>query len=227
MVNAFSLKYQHETDSVCSALILSTNGQLQFASSPWHIWRCVHICTQTQTRQAKARRMWTYALIATRGKILSFAEPVNDSLWSTNSRCVHSASDRTEAVFLSSVTRLHCYTCLASACLARIFVLMWMRLISACLPMLVVPHSLPCLSVDVALSRIHTWMRQCKSKECFVCALWKVGSSFAEASNEAALKQIVNAFSLADPHLYANDAVLRQTQINTPYMQKVVCLAFA
>ncbi len=38
---------------------------------------------------------------------------------------VRSASDRTEAVFLSSVTRPHCYACLASACLARVFVLMW------------------------------------------------------------------------------------------------------
>ncbi len=41
---------------------------------------------------------------------------------------VHLASDRTEAVFLSSVTHLHCYACLASACLARVFVLMWTRL---------------------------------------------------------------------------------------------------
>ncbi len=41
---------------------------------------------------------------------------------------VRSASDRTKAVFLSSVTHLHCYACLVSACLARIFVLMWMRL---------------------------------------------------------------------------------------------------
>ncbi len=41
---------------------------------------------------------------------------------------VHLASDRTDAVFLSSVTRLHCYACLASACLAHVFVLMWMRL---------------------------------------------------------------------------------------------------
>ncbi len=37
---------------------------------------------------------------------------------------VRSASDQTEAVFLSSVTRLHCYTCLASAFLGHIFVLM-------------------------------------------------------------------------------------------------------
>ncbi len=41
---------------------------------------------------------------------------------------VCSASDRTEPVFFSSVTRLHCYACLASACLAHIFVLMWMQL---------------------------------------------------------------------------------------------------
>ncbi len=38
--------------------------------------RCIHICTQTQTRQAEARHTRTYALIATRGKMLSFAEPV-------------------------------------------------------------------------------------------------------------------------------------------------------
>ncbi len=41
---------------------------------------------------------------------------------------VRSASDQTEAVFLSLVTRLHCCACLVSACLARIFVLMWTRL---------------------------------------------------------------------------------------------------
>ncbi len=41
---------------------------------------------------------------------------------------VCSASDRTEAVFLSSVTRLHCYECLASACVTRVFVSMWMQL---------------------------------------------------------------------------------------------------
>ncbi len=41
---------------------------------------------------------------------------------------VRSASDWTEAVFLSSVTRLHCYACLASACLVRVFVLMWTQL---------------------------------------------------------------------------------------------------
>ncbi len=40
---------------------------------------------------------------------------------------VRSVSDRTEGVFLSSVTRLHYYTCLASACLARVFVPMWTR----------------------------------------------------------------------------------------------------
>ncbi len=38
---------------------------------------------------------------------------------------VRSASDQTEAVFLSSVTRLHYYAYLASACLAHIFDLMW------------------------------------------------------------------------------------------------------
>ncbi len=42
--------------------------------------RCVHICTRTQTMQAEARHMRTSALIATRGKMLSFAEPVNDPL---------------------------------------------------------------------------------------------------------------------------------------------------
>ncbi len=41
---------------------------------------------------------------------------------------VRSASDRTETVFFSSVTHLHCYACLASACLAHVFVLMRMRL---------------------------------------------------------------------------------------------------
>ncbi len=48
--------------------------------------RCVHICTRTQTRQVEARHTRTYVLIATRGKMLSFAESVNDSLWSTDSR---------------------------------------------------------------------------------------------------------------------------------------------
>ncbi len=41
---------------------------------------------------------------------------------------VRSASDWMEAVFLSSFTRLHCYVYLASACLTRVFVLMWMQL---------------------------------------------------------------------------------------------------
>ncbi len=41
---------------------------------------------------------------------------------------VRSASDRMEAVFLSSVTLLHCYVCLASACLVCVFVLMWTQL---------------------------------------------------------------------------------------------------
>ncbi len=41
---------------------------------------------------------------------------------------VRSVSDQTEAVFFSSVTRLHCYVCLASACLLRVFVLMWTQL---------------------------------------------------------------------------------------------------
>ncbi len=41
---------------------------------------------------------------------------------------VRLASDWTEAVFLSLVTRLHRYACLASARLTHIFVLMWTRL---------------------------------------------------------------------------------------------------
>ncbi len=103
-----------------------TAPRLHFASSVFPALRCVHICMRTQTRQAEARHMQTYALIAIRGKMLSFAEPVNDSLWSTDSRRIAFVRPQTEeAVFLSSVTRLHCYTCLASACLARIFVLMW------------------------------------------------------------------------------------------------------
>ncbi len=46
---------------------------------------------------------------------------------------VRSASDRAEPVFLSSVTHLHCYACLALACLAHVFVLMWTRL-NMCIP---------------------------------------------------------------------------------------------
>ncbi len=46
----------------------------------------------------------------------------------------------------------------------------------------------------------HTWtrqrMRQGELNECLVRALWNVGSSFAEASNKAALKRMTNAFSL-------------------------------
>ncbi len=42
---------------------------------------------------------------------------------------VSSASDRTEAVLLSSVTHLHCYVCLVSACLALVFILMRTRLL--------------------------------------------------------------------------------------------------
>ncbi len=58
---------------------------------------------------------------------------------------VRSASDQTEAVFLSSVTRLHCY-----ACLARIFVLMWMHINSV---------TSVCTSVtsDVGILPSHQW----------------------------------------------------------------------
>ncbi len=67
--------------------------------------------------------------------MLSFTESVKETtisvcLWmkfsfkyrlQAESVCL--ASDQTEAVFLSSVTHLHCYTCLALACLAHVFVL--------------------------------------------------------------------------------------------------------
>ncbi len=84
--------------------------------------------------------MRTYVLIATdsrseyaRGKLkrhpLTVCLRMKLSLkYRLQADSVRSASDRTEAVFLSSVTRLHCYVCLASACLARVFVLMWMQL---------------------------------------------------------------------------------------------------
>ncbi len=96
--------------------------------------RCVHICMRTQMRQAEARHMRTYALIATRGKMLSFAEPMNDSLWSTDLQAdsVHSASDRTETVFVSSVTHLQ-----------RV-------------PRLSLPRAHFCSNVDAALDYSHT-----------------------------------------------------------------------
>ncbi len=46
------------------------------------------------------------------------------------------------------------------------------------------------------LSRLNSWMRQGKPNKCLIRALWKVGSSFVEASNEAELKQMVNTFYL-------------------------------
>ncbi len=74
----------------------------------WYLYRCVHICMWTQTRQAEARHMRTYALIATRGKMLSFAEPVNDSLWSANSRQIAFVRPQTKQRQFSS-PRLHIY----------------------------------------------------------------------------------------------------------------------
>ncbi len=66
--------------------------------------------------------MRTFALIAIQGKMLSFAEPMNILFeLPIPADGVRSASDQTEAVFLSLVTRLHCYTCLVSVCLARVF----------------------------------------------------------------------------------------------------------
>ncbi len=83
------------------------------------------------------RHTRTYALIATdsrseygRGKLKR--RPLTACLrmklflkYRLQADSVCSASDQTEAVFLSSVTRLHCYVCLASACLVRVFVLMY------------------------------------------------------------------------------------------------------
>ncbi len=97
----FSLKYRLQADSVGSA-----SDRTEAFSSPW--LRCVHICTQTQTRQAKARHTRTYALIATRGKMLSFAEPVNDSPWSTYSRRIAFVRPQTEQRQFSS-PRLYIY----------------------------------------------------------------------------------------------------------------------
>ncbi len=100
----------------------------------------VHISTKTRARQAEARHTRTYALIATDsrseyawGKLkkhpLTVCMRMKLSLkYRLQVDGVRSASDRMEAVFLSLVTRLHCYVCLASACLAPIFVLMWTQL---------------------------------------------------------------------------------------------------
>ncbi len=91
-------------------------------------------------RQAEARHTRKYALIATdslskyaRGKLKR--RPLTVSLrmklslkYRLQADSVCLASDQTEAVFLSLVTHLHCYVCLASACLARIFVLKWTQL---------------------------------------------------------------------------------------------------
>ncbi len=75
-----------------------------------HVWTlmCIHICTRTQTRQAEARHTRTYALIATRGKMLSFAEPVKDSLWSTDSRWIAFVRPQTKQRQFSS-PQLHVY----------------------------------------------------------------------------------------------------------------------
>ncbi len=61
-----------------------------------------------KTRQAEVRHMRTYALIATRGKMLSFTEPVNDSLWSTDSRWIAFVQPQTKQMQFSS-PRLHVY----------------------------------------------------------------------------------------------------------------------
>ncbi len=91
-------------------------------------------------RQAEARHTRTYALIATdsrseyaRGKVkrrpLTVCMRMKLSLkYRLQADIVRSASDQTEIVFLSSVTRLHFYICLAWACLARVFVLTWTQL---------------------------------------------------------------------------------------------------
>ncbi len=104
----------------------------------------IHISTKTRARHAEARHTQTYALIANdsrsdyaRGKLerrpLTVCLRMKLSLkYRLQAVSVRSASDRMEAVFLPSVTRLYCYVCLASACLARIFVLMWMQLYSCC-----------------------------------------------------------------------------------------------
>ncbi len=65
-------------------------------STPRVELRCVYICMRTQTRQAEARHARTDALIATWGKMLSFAEPVSDSLWSTDSRRIAFVRPQTE-----------------------------------------------------------------------------------------------------------------------------------
>ncbi len=104
---------------------------------------CVHIATKMRARQAEARHTRTYALLATdshnehaRGKLkrhpLTVRLRIKLSLkYRLQADSVHLASDQTEAVFFSSVTRLYCYVCLALACLARIFVLMWTQLYAA------------------------------------------------------------------------------------------------
>ncbi len=95
---------------------------------------------QKRARQAEARHMRTYALIATdscskyvRGKLkrrpLTVCLQTKLSLkYRLQADSVRSASERTKAVFLSSVTRLHGYICLALAYLAHVFVLMWTQL---------------------------------------------------------------------------------------------------
>ncbi len=56
-------------------------------------------------------------------------------------------------------------------------------LISVCL----VRHL--CTDVDAAWAASHNWIRQGKPNEYLICALWRVGSSFAEAVNEAAFRR--------------------------------------
>ncbi len=79
---------------------------------------------------------------------------------------VCSAWDRTEAVFLSSITRLHCYACLASACLTRVFVLMRMRLMSPGLYGWRFNPKMTPLSHSSALSGVHTTSHLAKSVNC-------------------------------------------------------------
>ncbi len=92
------MQMRHANPNECQKVVCLAFTQLRY----------VHICTRTQTRQAKAKHTRTYALIATRGKMLSFAEPVTDSLWSTDSRQIAFIRPQTEQRQFSS-PRLHVY----------------------------------------------------------------------------------------------------------------------
>ncbi len=116
--------------------------------------RCVHICMRTQTRQPRWGIRKHMPWLQHEAKCCRSPSQWMFSLkYQLQADNVHSASDQTETVFLSLVTRLYCYACLASTCLVHVFVLMWMRLCNFS-----VPTSFCALSTGLELPYLHVFV---------------------------------------------------------------------